>query len=802
MVPQTDKFSIAFARSPLALTITSLSTGRLVDVNDGFVRISGYSREEAIGRTPDELGLWINPEVRGERFQKLLAGQAVPEIESRFRIKDGSEIIGVIGSAIVDIDGERCVLSSMLDITARKRAEQALIDHERRYRAIVESQSEMVCRFRRDGTILFANAAYAHSRGTTSDAIVGANFWDFIPAAEHAAVSELLDSLSADHPQVRIENQFTTTGGVRWTLWTNCALTFAADGRPLEYQSTGLDITDRKRAEEALRESERRYRHIFETAGVSIWDEDFTAIKRAIRRLRADGVLDLAAFFAAHPEWVDQAIRLARTRAVNAATLRMFAAPDESVLLTSPEAILLPESRKMLGGALLAFAEGRQRFEAESRVRTLDGRTLDVLFTITFPEANQPVDSVLVTLTDITERKRVEAHFRELAEALQQSNRVKDEFLATLSHELRTPLNAVIGWAHMLRNGLPADLAGRAIESLERNARAQAKLIDDLLDMSRIVSDRLQIAGGEVLLSSVVHAAVDTVRPAAVSKGVELATRMPAEDGLCVRGDADRLRQVLWNLLSNAIKFTPSGGRVDLELNDQATHAEIVVRDSGEGIAPEFLPHVFERFRQADATSTRRHGGIGLGLSIARHLAEAHGGSLTAYSEGRNRGASFVLRLPKLAGWRAPVPDRAQGSSDMPSLTGTAILVVDDDPDARELFRVALELAGADVVLAESTDEALARLRDYAVDLLIVEVGLPEHHGIELLRTIRRMPPPAGQLPAIAATAYTTPRERALAFEAGFNAHLAKPMEMDRLLGCVMSLIARRQEPAPNETMR
>jgi signal transduction histidine kinase/ActR/RegA family two-component response regulator len=609
----------------------------------------------------------------------------------------------------------------------------------------------------------------------------------------------MLDALSSELPEIRIENRFETTSGVRWTLWTNRAVAYGDDGRPVEFQSSGVDITDRRRAEEALRESEGRYRHMFETAGVSIWDEDFAAVRQGIEELKANGVTDFAKYFADHPEWVEHAVDLVQVRNVNPATLRLLGARDKSELLGSLRATLGPDSLATFVAELVAIAEGQSTFEAEAAIRTLDGQPRDVIITIAFPPPGDTFSSVLVTLTDITERKRMEAHLRDTAEALQMSNRTKDEFLATLSHELRTPLNAVLGWAHMLRSGsLAPEIAARALESLERNARAQSQLIDDLLDMSRIASGRLQMSWDVVDLASVVVAAVDTVRPTASSKGVEVQVDV-SERAALVRGDADRLRQVLWNLLSNAIKFTPSGGLVRVDMGGDGAQVTVAVRDTGEGIDPGFLPHVFERFRQADATSTRRHGGLGLGLSIARHLAEAHGGGITVTSAGRDQGATFELHLPREVLTARPAPP---ASVDPLPIQKASILIVDDDADARELMRIALELAGAEVAAYERPADALRHLHDQTPDLLIADIGMPECDGAELLRTIRAMPAPTGLVPAIAVTAYTTARERARAFEAGFAAHVAKPMEVDHLLTAVIDVLRPSPSAPLNGSMR
>jgi CheY-like chemotaxis protein len=268
-----------------------------------------------------------------------------------------------------------------------------------------------------------------------------------------------------------------------------------------------------------------------------------------------------------------------------------------------------------------------------------------------------------------------------------------------------------------------------------------------------------------------------------------------------VLGDADRLRQILWNLLSNAVKFTPGAGRVHVDVRSDGSEACVIIRDNGEGIDAQFLPYVFERFRQADATSTRRHGGLGLGLSIARHLAEAHGGRITVQSEGRNLGSTFTLHLPREVGASRAAAESPQVATGSP-LAGRSILVVDADADARELCRVALQLAGAEVSVTATPADALAHLQTHPAHLLITDIGMSDCDGSELMRAIRRLPAPLGQLPAIAVTAYTTPRERARVFDAGFNAHISKPMDVNRLIAAVVDLLHPRREAPLNTPMR
>jgi CheY-like chemotaxis protein len=367
----------------------------------------------------------------------------------------------------------------------------------------------------------------------------------------------------------------------------------------------------------------------------------------------------------------------------------------------------------------------------------------------------------------------------------QNANRAKDEFMATLSHELRTPLNAMLGWAHMLRsNVLPPDTHRRALDTLERNVRAQAQLVDDLLDVSRIVAGKLQIKGEDVDLAAVVSSAADTVRPAAAAKGLTLRVAVDTEQQVIVTGDPDRLRQILWNLLTNAVKFTPKHGRIDVELLHSDSSASVTVTDSGQGIPGDFLQHVFERFRQADSTTSRRHGGLGLGLAIVRHLTEAHGGSVSAESAGEGLGSTFTVHLPVQVVRRrvdVTVAEEPAGTA----LAGLQVLLVDDEPDTRDVLRMLLELQGAHVSTASSAGEALDFLRRRAVDVLLADIGMPGQDGYALIEAVRALQTPEATIPAIAVTAYVSSRDRARAFDAGYGWHLAKPVDPDQLVAVV-----------------
>jgi signal transduction histidine kinase/CheY-like chemotaxis protein len=377
---------------------------------------------------------------------------------------------------------------------------------------------------------------------------------------------------------------------------------------------------------------------------------------------------------------------------------------------------------------------------------------------------------------------------------------MKDEFLATLSHELRTPLNAILGWADMLLMRITTSAERRGLETIGRNARVQAQLIEDLLDMNRIISGKVRIDVQRLDLCAVIDAALDSVGPSIEGKSLRLRKTLDPSAGP-VFGDPQRIQQVMWNLLSNSIKFTPKGGALDILLRRVNSHIEIRVTDTGSGISPEFLPHVFERFRQADSSTTRKHGGLGLGLSIVKHLVELHGGSVAAESAGEGKGATFIVKLPVRAicdedqthptSRTAPVRDHPF------PLTGVRALVVDDDPDAREL--IASVLAGAEAIpsTAGSAAEALALIAERPFDVIISDIGMPERDGYQLMRAIRAMPPECGgRTPAIAMTAFARSEDRTRALLAGYQVHLAKPMEPHELLVTIASLTGRvRGEP-------
>jgi signal transduction histidine kinase/ActR/RegA family two-component response regulator len=406
------------------------------------------------------------------------------------------------------------------------------------------------------------------------------------------------------------------------------------------------------------------------------------------------------------------------------------------------------------------------------------------------------------TFVDITDRRRADEERKALLEraetarsVAESASRAKDDFVAIVSHELRNPLNAMLGWTRLLRTGsLSEERTARALETIERNATNQAQLIEDLLDVSRVVSGKLTLDVQTVTFASVIESALDSARPAIEAKGLRLSVVLDTEGVLS--GDPGRLQQIVWNLLTNATKFTPRGGSIRVVLRRDESHLELSVSDSGQGIAASFLDHVFDRFKQADPSTTRQHGGLGLGLSIAKNLVEMHGGTIEAQSEGLGKGATFVVRVPIAAMRRSPVPQVPERKIELtavieapPELVGLRVLVVDDEPDAREIVTAVLVQCGAIVTTAGSAADALDAVAHEPPDVLLSDIGMPDEDGYALIARIRAMPRArGGATPAACLTGYTTASDRRRALDAGFNMHLAKPIEPSELVAVVANL--------------
>jgi PAS domain S-box-containing protein len=468
-------------------------------------------------------------------------------------------------------------------------------------------------------------------------------------------------------------------------------------------------------------------------------------------------------------------------------------APPHDVLATGQPMLLVDISLDGLREAAVSddyYERVRALAPASSIVLPLrtPGRVLGVMTFVFARSGRRYSDADLSLAQDLAQSAAIAIENARLFRELQEANRMKDEFLATLSHELRTPLNAILGWSSML-SSRPIDdsLTARGLAAIDRNARAQTKLINDLLDVSRIVSGKLQVARASVDLLKVVDTAIDAVRLSCASKHITLE---PPSVGALPRvvGDPDRLQQIIWNLLSNAVKFTPEGGRIAVNAGFDGAAVEVAVSDNGLGISPHFLPHVFDRFRQADASTTRMYSGLGLGLSIVRQLTELHGGTVRAESAGPGMGATFTVRFPASRGTPdEPVPEPAERPSA--ELRDVRVLIVDDDADARDFVQICLQRAGAGVLAAASAAEAAAHLMQ-PLDILITDIAMPEEDGYTLLARARAIRP---ALPAIAFTAHAMPEDEQRMSSAGFDRHLVKPAEARRLIDAVSALVGIRK---------
>lgn len=543
---------------------------------------------------------------------------------------------------------------------------------------------------------------------------------------------------------------------------------------------------ERRRAEDALRRSEQQLRLAVEAARLGTFDLDVTTGRMDCSdRCKANFGLPAAARF------------------------------DYPDLL----AVIHPEDLPAMRDTVARAVEARGTFELEYRAKWPDGAWHWIHVNGSAACEDEGRARIIGVTVDVTTRKTDEQQRTMLLESeraarteMERAGRLKDEFLATLGHELRTPLNAILGYAQLLRmpGAQPTDVA-EGLDAIERNARVQAQIVEDLLDMSRITSGKIRLDVQPIDLAGVVEAALETVKPAASAKNIRLLSVIDPRSGP-VAGDPNRLQQVVWNLVSNAIKFTPKGGRVQVVCRRVDSHVELAVSDSGQGIKPEFLPHIFEKFRQADGTITRGHGGLGLGLSIARHLVELHGGQISATSAGDGRGATFIVTLPlspidgqpvigggsvEMTGQhpRSSAPVRRKFANP-PSLAGIKVLVVDDEPDARTLVKRLLEQCGADVITAASARDAVSALELHGPDVLLSDIGMPEQDGYELIRRIRARDDGRETIPAAALTAFARSEDRTRALMAGYQTHVAKPVEPSELCAVVASLAGRNAATA------
>ncbi|HVZ21209.1 MAG TPA: PAS domain S-box protein [Vicinamibacterales bacterium] len=629
-----------------------------------------------------------------------------------------------------------------------------------RYAAIVESSDDAIISTDLSGTVTSWNRAAERIFGYSDAEMIGKPIEAIVPSTRSSRDADMRDRVERGHAVEHFETTGQRKDGTIIALSVAFSPIRDARGTVIGAARVARDVTSRAA-------SERAARHL---AAIVATSDD------AIVSKDLDGIV---------MSW-------------NAAAQRIFGYTADEMIGASIRTII-PADRQAEEDRVLATIRSGQRVEHfETIRRRKDGTLIPVSLTVSpilAPDGR--IIGASKIARDISERVKAESERLQLLRAVQEASRVKDEFLATLSHELRTPLNAILGYSRMVRSGLlTGEKQDRGIETIERNATSLAQIVEDVLDMSRIMSGKLRLHIQPIDLGRLVRDAVAGLMPAAEAKGVTIETVVDASLTPSA-GDPDRLQQVLWNLLSNAVKFSGRGAYVSVHVTRAGRQASIVVSDTGIGISAEFLPHLFERFRQADAGTTRERGGLGLGLAIARQLVELHGGTIEAASPGPGKGSTFTVTLPL----RDPAVDTADRAEERPAgartlpvphLEGVRVLAVDDDRDALRLVREILEATGAQVSTAASATEALDQLHQSEQDVLIADIGMPLMDGFDLIRHVRASPVPGVRgVAAAALTAYARSEDAARATKSGYQMHLSKPIDPAQLMAAVAALAGR-----------
>ena len=637
--------------------------------------------------------------------------------------------------------------------------------------AVVASSDDAIISKTLDGIIVSWNEGAQRIFGYTAEEVIGKSITIILPPdhldEEPQILARLRRGERIDHYQtVRMHKD-----GSRLDVSLTVSPVRNSKGDIVGASKIARDITPQKRAAEALRVSDNRFRIMADSAPVLIWMANTARTFTWFNKTWRD--------FTGRP--MDEELGFGWTQNVHADDL-------QNCLDTFTQSF-----------------EKRVPFRLEQRLGRHDGTWRWVINqgTPLYEGVTGNFSGYVGSCIDITDIRQAQSERDELLQAersarteAERLGHMKDEFLATLSHELRTPLNAILGWSALLRRlGPESPDYQRGLDTIERNARIQGQIVGDLLDMSRIISGKVQLDIEPLDLQQVLTAAIDSVRPSIEGKKLRFRTVLDARAAR-IRGDANRLQQVFWNLLSNAVKFTPSGGSIQVTLERVNSHVEVTVEDSGIGIKPEFLAFVFDRFRQADSTTTRRYGGLGLGLSIVKHLIEHHGGSVRVKSPGEGQGSSFIVALPVSAVQSSPTGPLPKVSSEefdlssveLPSLSNVRVLIVDDEDDARYLIDRFIVERGGQTVMAKSAAEALQLLANERVDIIISDVGMPDIDGYELIRRVRKASRASNTM-AIALTAYARTEDRQRALLAGYQMHLAKPVDPRELIAGIASLL-------------
>ncbi|MBD2436843.1 PAS domain S-box protein [Nostoc sp. FACHB-110] len=730
---------------------------RYTYVNEQATQLLQKTREQLLGKH-----LWqeIFPEVKEQlvyrEFHRAVNEQVAVVLE---------EFIETLGKwleihAYPSPDG---LAVYFRDITARKNAELGLRESEEKFRNIVQTANEGVWLINHHAQTLYVNEQMSTMLGYSAREMIGKPVLDFCFPEDITLVNQNIQK-NLDGNVDQFDFRLRRRNGQELLLLACTSPMRDGQGKIIGALGMFTNVTDRKRANLALRQNEERYRSLVAATSAVVWMTNALG-----------AVVDL------QPSW-EEYTGQTWNKYAGWGWLQMIHPDDQ-------ERVEL-RWQQTLAEKTLYEIEARLWHHATGEYRYIIARAVPVL------NADGSVREWIGTNTDIHERKQFEEErnsllAREQAARAQaeEANRVKDEFLAILSHELRSPLNPILGWSRLLQTQkLSPDKTAEALATIERNAKLQTQLIDDLLDVSRILSGKLNLNITPVDLSFIIESAIETMQTAAVAKSIVIKTQLDFVGK--VAGDSARLQQIVWNLLSNAIKFTSEYGQVSIKLQQVSKYAQITVSDTGKGIEPEFLPFVFDYFRQADASITRKFGGLGLGLAIVRHLIELHGGTVTATSPGEGLGATFTVMLPLLPDQSQNQPEN-QSSNSVLDLSGVRVLVVEDDTDSREFLVFVLEQYGATVIATANAAAGFEILPQFQPDVLISDIGMPVEDGYSLIRRIRAWETTqAKKIPAIALTAYAKHEDSQQALAAGFQKHLAKPVEPAVLATAVASILS------------
>jgi PAS domain S-box-containing protein len=784
-VPRDHAHLAAIVESSDDAIISKDLAGTIRSFNSAAERLFGYTAKEVVGKP---VTLLIPPDRQQEEadiLARLRRGERIDHFETVRVAKDGTRVeILLTVSPIRDAAGKIVGASKVArDITERNRMTRALAAQEAWFRVTIASIGDGVLAADPQGRVTFMNSTAEQLTGWTAKEAAGR------PLAEVFRIVNEVTREPVDNPAQKVLETGAIVGLANHTVLISrggIERPIADSAAPIRDESKRMigvvlafrDATAQRRAEQALAEQ----REWFETTLRSIGD--------GVIAVDVHGTVAFMNPVAEHLtgwKFEEARGRLCSDifKIVNDSSRRVVESPVDRVL---SEGIVVG----LANHTILVAADGTERLidDSGAPIRARDGRIIGVVLVFRDVTERRRADNerqaAAFEREDLLERERAAR-----AEA-ERANRTKDEFVAMVSHELRTPLNAILGWTEVLSRSHPnTETLERGLAVIGRNTRAQAQLISDLLDISRIVSGQLRLEVESIDLAELVKTSLESLEQSAVGKGVEIRQRVSSEPMHTV-GDPARLQQVLSNLLSNAIKFTPGGGYVEIAAKRVNSTVEIIISDSGIGIQRQHLKGIFDRFRQSSSATTRRYGGLGLGLSIAKHLVEVHGGTISASSEGPGTGATFTVTLPLRAesAVDAPRTRKDSGAEDLAAqldLAGIQILVVEDQPDTRELIRHMLESHGAKVSEAATATEALDLVEHDRPNMLVSDIGLPDIDGYELVSRIRRRKDALASMPAIALTAFARPEDRTRALRAGYQAHIAKPVEPDELLVTVAS---------------